>query len=192
MQHFHEWLDSKLAEKGWQAADLARAGIDPTHPRGIDPGLISRWRKPPPIGVVPTKATLDRLARIFGASRSETYVAAGLQPPADEVRLDDLPDPIEQLIRDRVGDMREAVRDTPRVFWASIINSTFDRAIGGARDMARLLSQAEIENDQAGTLRLLEDPDIAGPSEPVIPPPESTDPRLDSHQRFANAVLVSA
>src|SRR4051794_32227414 len=83
-QRFHEWLEERLRERGWQAADLARASRQPNYPRGFDPGLISRWRKAPPVGVVPTKPTLDRLAATLGVSRTDAYVAAGYQPPAEE------------------------------------------------------------------------------------------------------------
>lgn len=78
---FDEWLEAKLRERTWQAADLARAGIDEDHPRGFDPGLISRWLKPAPLGVVPLKPTLDRLARALAVPQAEVYEAAGRLPP---------------------------------------------------------------------------------------------------------------
>jgi hypothetical protein len=79
VQTFSEWLEAKLAERGWNAADLTAASRDDDNPRGIDSGLISRWRKPAPFGSVPTQArTLQRLARAFRVPLSEVEQAAGV------------------------------------------------------------------------------------------------------------------
>jgi hypothetical protein len=81
MQTFADWLEARLAERGWRAADLTAASRDDELPRGLDPGLISRWRRPPPDAVVPNQAkTLSRLAKAFGVPEDEVYVAAGLKP----------------------------------------------------------------------------------------------------------------
>jgi hypothetical protein len=86
MHTFDQWLEAKLAERGWRASDLTAASRDDELPRGLDPGLISRWRRPPPLGVVPNQAkTLTRLARALGVPESEVYAAAGVQLPAVNV-----------------------------------------------------------------------------------------------------------
>lgn len=84
MQTFADWLEARLAERGWRAADLTAASRDDELPRGLDPGLISRWRRPPPDAVVPNQAkTLTRLAKALGVSEDEVYVAAGLKPKSN-------------------------------------------------------------------------------------------------------------
>lgn len=81
MQTFADWLEARLAERGWRAADLTAASRDDELPRGLDAGLISRWRRPPPDAVVPNQAkTLTRLAKALGVSEDEVYVAAGITP----------------------------------------------------------------------------------------------------------------
>lgn len=89
MQTFGEWLDAQLTDRGWTAADLTRASRTSEHPRGFDSGLISRWRRPPPLGAVPGVRTLDQLATVFGVSRAEVYAAAGrIAPPTEDLTAD--------------------------------------------------------------------------------------------------------
>lgn len=69
-------------------------------------------------------------------------------------------DPVEQAIRQRTAEMREVLRDVPRPFWPSVIKSTFDRAIDGARDMAELFSnppsEPPVRKSAEGRIRRLE------------------------------------
>jgi hypothetical protein len=144
-QRFDEWLEARLQERGWQAADLNRASMTADYPRGFNPGLISRWRKPPPIGVVPNPPTLDRLALVFKVPRVEVYAAAGrLLSDATAARAVE-PDLIEQYIRQGTAQMPAVLVGIPRKMWGPIIKLTFDRAIDGARDMAALLLEQQAQ-----------------------------------------------
>lgn len=87
MQTFRDWLEARLAENHWTAADLTRASQTPDNPRGIDSGVISRWRRPPPHNTVPRNAErLNQLARALRVPESEVYAAVGLLP--EDVRGD--------------------------------------------------------------------------------------------------------
>ncbi len=81
MQTFAEWLDEQLTRRRWVAADLTAASRTEDYPRGLDSGLISRWRRRDATAVVPTQAkTLNRLAHALEVPESEVYRAAGLLP----------------------------------------------------------------------------------------------------------------
>jgi transcriptional regulator with XRE-family HTH domain len=140
-QRFDEWLEEKLNERGWQAADLARASRTPDYPRGFDPGLISRWRKPPPLGVVPRMETANRLAVALRVPLSEVYAAIGRLPPAGE-RPDSLEATDESVLATRAitAEMSDILRGLPRVYWGTVIKA-FTRGVEGARDMAQLLAE---------------------------------------------------
>ncbi len=139
--------------------------------------------------VTPGPASCEKIAAAFCLDPDYVMELAGHRKPrADAADLDQ----VEQLIRARTAEMREAVRGVPRVFWATIINSLFDRAIGGARDMARLLTQVESESALPGTVSSLDEVTHNKRRKPRILPPGSGEPGLDRHQRFANAVLVGA
>jgi len=79
----------------------------------------------------PHQRTLDKIAMGLGMSPSQLLAAAEAQTETD---------PVEQAIRQRAAEMREVLHDIPRPFWPSVIKSTFDRALDGARDMADLFS----------------------------------------------------
>lgn len=79
----------------------------------------------------PRQDTLDKIASGFGMGTADLLRAVEAETETD---------PIEQAIRQRTAEMREAVEGTPRSMWATIIKKTFDRAIDGARDMADMLS----------------------------------------------------
>ena len=119
-------LNSLLQSKGISGKELSRR-VE------VDAAQVGRWRRG--LGL-PRPDNIARLAHVLGVDYEwlmgiafpETRVA-GAQPP----------DLIETAIRARVDEMRAAVEGTPREFWATIIKATFDRAIDGARDMARLL-----------------------------------------------------
>jgi hypothetical protein len=141
MPRFDEWLEEKLGERGWTAADLNRASRDEQLPRGLDPGLIGRWRKPPPHGVVPNHArTLRRIARAFSVTDAEVWHAAGLMD-SDVAQLD-ASDPLTVELRQRTTQMYDLLHDIPRVYWAPILKA-YDRAIDAARDMAALLTEQQ-------------------------------------------------
>lgn len=100
MQTFADWIDQKLLERGWTAADLTAASHTPEYKRGLDSGLISRWRRHDELAVVPNQAkTLTRLARAFGVPEAEVYLAAGL-PTRGTVEA-----------RSKVDAMRQSARD---------------------------------------------------------------------------------
>jgi hypothetical protein len=108
----------------------------------VSTALGSRWvhedeRK----RIVPSPASCQKIANGLGLDPDYVLELAGhrLAGASSAEPLDEL----ETLIRARTAEMRDAVRDTPREFWATIIKATFDRAIDGARDMAHLLAQAE-------------------------------------------------
>jgi transcriptional regulator with XRE-family HTH domain len=117
-----EWFD---AQNGTQA-DLARAS-------GVPQNVISKW-----VNRQVDQASPDNLKKIaptLGLTYENLLRRMGEIPESDATS-----DPIEQAIRARTAEMREAVRGTPRAMWATIISKTFDRAIDGARDMASLLA----------------------------------------------------
>jgi hypothetical protein len=119
MQTFREWLDTQLVERSWLAADLTRASQSADFPRGLDSGLISRWRKPPPFGSVPTSAqTLSRIAAAFGLPESEVYAAAGLLPGGPPVDATDEIDARRQAVRDQLDRWLSAVGpEHEEAFW---------------------------------------------------------------------------
>jgi transcriptional regulator with XRE-family HTH domain len=120
-RRFHEWLEEKLQERDWLAADLARASREPDYPRGFDPGLISRWRRPPPEGVVPNQAkTLTRLARAFGISESEVYAAAGLLPPD---QADQAASVVQTELEARLARLGATLSKYPRAVWLAVLEA---------------------------------------------------------------------
>jgi transcriptional regulator with XRE-family HTH domain len=119
-QRFDEWLEAKLQERGWQAADLARASREADYPRGFDPGLISRWRKPPPLGVVPTRVTLDRLARALDVPQREAYRAAGLWS-ADDVG--DAEEKVQTELEARLARLGTTLSKYPRAVWLAVLEA---------------------------------------------------------------------
>jgi transcriptional regulator with XRE-family HTH domain len=82
----------------------------------------------------PQQRTLEKIAAGLGMTASELLAV---------VEAQDETDPVERTIRQRTGEMREALNGIPRQFWGTVIKATFDRAIDEARDMARLLLLAE-------------------------------------------------
>jgi transcriptional regulator with XRE-family HTH domain len=115
------YLQSELFRRGLSPDEFAhRSGLGTSHIYQI---IRSEKR--------PRQDTLDKIAVGLGMTTGNLLRAV-------EAQSED--DPIEQAIRQRVAEMREAVEGTPKTMWATIIRKTFDRAIDGARDMAELLS----------------------------------------------------
>ena len=93
----------------------------------------------------PQQRTLEKIAAGLGLSASELLAAVEAR---DEI------DPLERSLRQRMGEMREALDGIPREFWATVIKATWDRAIDEARDMARLLVLAEPPVSDAAPRRI--------------------------------------
>lgn len=126
MDEFRALLRERMRGRGDQAR-LAEAS-------GIPSNALGRWRD----GYGrPTDTNLRKLAPALGQPYESLAKMCGYL--SDDAVIPDY-DPIEQAIRQRTAEMRAAVHDTPRQFWPTIINATFDRAIDGARDMAQLLT----------------------------------------------------
>lgn len=140
------YLQSELIRRGLSPDELARrSGLGTSHIYQI---IRSEKR--------PRQDTLDKIAVGLGMTTGDLLRAV-------EAQSED--DPIEQAIRQRTAEMREAVRGTPRSMWATIIRKTFDRAIDGARDIAELLSA---EDSTQGT-SVDEDQDERGIDAPRRP-----------------------
>jgi hypothetical protein len=121
MQTFAEWLESKLAERGWSAADLTAASRDAVNPRGLDSGLISRWRRKGALAVVPTQAkTLNRLARALSVPETEVYEAAGLMPASGSAKRND---PVQSELDTRLARLGATLRKYPRAVWVSVMEA---------------------------------------------------------------------
>jgi hypothetical protein len=123
MQTFGEWLDAELAARGWTGADLSRASQTADNPRGIDSGVISRWRRPPPHNNVPRDAQrLSQLARALAIPESEVYAAAGLLPE-DIKRENSTEDAVGPDIRMLMQRYASVVFSYPRSMWATVIEA---------------------------------------------------------------------
>jgi transcriptional regulator with XRE-family HTH domain len=129
-----EWLD---AQDGTQA-DLARASHVPQN-------VISKW-----VNGQVDQASPDNLKKIaptLGLTYEDLLRRMGELPAEAGATYD----PIEQAIRARTAEMREAVRGTPQSMWAVIIRKTFDTAIVVARDLAEMAG-AEVSDTAASAL----------------------------------------
>jgi hypothetical protein len=121
MQTFAEWLEGKLAERGWSAADLTAASRDEVNPRGLDSGLISRWRRKDALAVVPTQAkTLNRLARALSVPEIEVYQAAGLAPAGGAAEHND---PIQSELDTRLARLGATLSKYPRAVWLAVLEA---------------------------------------------------------------------
>lgn len=165
-QQFSDALNELLTGSGMSAKELARR-IE------VDPAQVGRWRK---ARGLPRPDNIIRVASVFGVDYDWLL---GLAYP--EVRSEGgEPDVIETAIRARMAEMREAVRDTPREFWSTIIKKTFDTAIDGARNMASMLSASDSDEP---TVRRQTPSRI---SKPIAPTNLGQD---DSHEPLAQRKL---
>lgn len=126
---FADALNELLAGNGMSGKELARR-------IGMDAAQVGRWRRGRGF---PRPDNLIRVAAVLGVDYEWLLGLAYPEANTEAPR----PDIIETAIRSRAAEMREAVEGTPQEFWATIIKTTFDRAIDGARDMAYLLAQRE-------------------------------------------------
>ena len=124
---------------------LARRGETPeefAHRVGINSsGLYKLLRG---VYTAPTHRVLERIAA--GLSMSPAELLAAAEPVAEA-------DPVEQLLRERIPEMREALRDIPREFWGPVLKSTLGHAVEGIRDMADLLTGRPRPPVSVGTRR---------------------------------------
>jgi len=117
MQTFAEWLDKQLIERNWTAADLTAASRDDENPRGLDSGLISRWRRKDALAVVPTQAkTLTRLARALAVPESEVYIAAGLEKEPSS-------NPVQSELETRLARLGATLAQYPRAVWMAVLEA---------------------------------------------------------------------
>jgi len=146
VQTFAEWLEDQLAARGWSAADLTAASQDVESPRGLDSGLISRWRRRDARAVVPTQAkTLARLARALSLPESEVYRAAG-QLPADSVENPrEQIDARRQLVRDQLDRWLAAVGPEHEDYFWEALKAQGDSVV----DLIRQVGTAVNEGAQA-------------------------------------------
>ena len=138
MSRLGAYLGNELNRRNWSPEEFGRrSGLGTSHVYQIIRGQKSNIRQ----------ATVDRIADGLGMTVGELMTAVEAQTE---------PDPIEQMIHARVAEMREAVRDTPRQFWPTIIRATFDQAINGAHVMASLLANATDNTANHGTTDVVE------------------------------------
>jgi transcriptional regulator with XRE-family HTH domain len=145
---FWRFLGEWLGTRGWTQVKLADE-------LGVHQTVVSKWlHTDPRRRTRPGRRAVAGLVRILGiplpellgmllADETEAERLRAVGQLTAPVTVDDDDDLIGDMIRARTEEMREAVHDTPRAFWATIINATLDAAIGGARNMARLLVEAE-------------------------------------------------
>lgn len=121
MAALQNYLKDEIDRRGWSIEEFAkRSGISLSNAY-----LIVRDGKDNV-----RQDTLASIAGAFNMSSAELLWAAHPRPD----------DPVWQTITSMIPEMREAVRDTPRPLWGTIIKSQFRRAVEGTRDMAQLLA----------------------------------------------------
>lgn len=166
-----------MRERGASQADLARAS-------GVPQNVISKWLNGQVDEASPR--SLKRIAPILGLSYEDLLRRMGELPSRPDA-VD--ADPLEQYIRQRIAEMREAVRDTPRATWATIVKYTFDHAIAGARDMAQLL--ADQQSRERPVRKRTVAPAKASSAHPSYGGTSGGD-QLKTRQRVATLVLAGA
>jgi transcriptional regulator with XRE-family HTH domain len=117
------------------------------------------------------QATVDRIAK--GLSMTSAELLAALNDDPDD-------DVIEQAIRQRTAEMREAVRDIPRGMWPTVISALFDGAIRSARDMGRLLAARD---STADSVRDAGEPGVSAPNGRPKFGRADDDKKLSNHYR---------
>jgi transcriptional regulator with XRE-family HTH domain len=125
-----------MEARSWNIPRLAEAC-------DVNPGLVARWvtnnRR---YRVTPSPTSCEKIAAALGADLDDVLELAGHRHrPASDQRGE--PDLIEQGIRQGIADMYDVLDGIPRPMWGTVIKLTFSRAVDGARDMARLLSEGQ-------------------------------------------------
>lgn len=150
VDEFRQLLRDRLRERG-ALARLSEAS-------GIASNVIGRWRDG---AGRPTDVNLARLAPAIGVPYEELLKMCQYLPDGTSIPEHD---PIEATVRTGTAEMYEAVRDVPKIYWATIIKASLERAIDGARDMAHLL----IESDsRRGTVSTSADADASNRAVPT-------------------------
>ncbi len=142
-QEFADWLDRTLQERGWTGADLQRASRRSPMERGLDPGLISRYRKPGPDWTQPSTENCRRIAAALHVDPDDVLVLAGHRapPPISEEEL--IEDPLFQEVQAALPELREALEGIPEVWRRTVVRNTIRRNVDELRDYGKLISLSE-------------------------------------------------
>lgn len=98
---FNTWLLSKLKEKEWSQADLARAS-------GLTTAAISKYIN----GRIPDAEALKKIARAFRLPNEQVFEAAGVFPPkskADE-KIEQINHLAESMSEDEKQELLEYIK----------------------------------------------------------------------------------